>query len=266
MTNLVPMAGEGKRFKDVGYTTPKPLITVSGQPMIIQAVRTMPQSKDWIFVCRKEHVENYKIGEILRKEVPNAQIITVDKTTEGQASTCLLAKDLINKNEPLFIGCCDAGMAWDKKKWDELIADKSIDAVIWSFTKQQNLVINPKAWGWLDVDGNNVVKRISVKAPISEDPYNDQAVIGNFWFRAGQLFIDMAEELVKRNMRVNNEFYVDSIPNVMLEHGMKVVTFVVNKYIGWGTPNDLRTYEYWEEYFNKNPEHPYKKSKDPDYS
>ncbi len=266
MTNLVPMAGEGKRFKDVGYTTPKPLIPVSGKPMIIQAIKGMPPSDKWIFVCRKEHVENHKIDEILRKEIPNAQIITIDKTTEGQAATCLLAKDLIDKNEPLYIGTCDATKVWDLNKWNNLIADKSIDAVIWTFTKQFNLLINPKAWGWIDVDENNVVKNVSVKVPISENPYNDQAVIGAFWFRTGQLFIDMAEELIRRNIRINNEFYVDSIPNVMLEHGMKVVTFVVDKYIGWGIPTDLKTYEYWEEYFNKNPNHPYKKSVDSGYS
>jgi len=260
MINLVPMAGEGKRFKDAGYTIPKPLVFVSGKPMIIQAINTMPQSDKWIFICRKEHVENYKIDDILKREIPNVNIITVDKTTEGQAVTCLLAKNLIDRKEPLFIGCCDAGMVWNKNKWETLIVDKSIDAVIWTFTKQFNLIINSKAWGWVDVDGEeNVVKRVSVKVPISDVPFNDQAIIGNFWFKTGQLFIDMAEELIRRNIRVNNEFYVDSIPNVMLEHGKKVVTFVVDKYIGWGTPNDLKTYEYWEEYFTKNPEHPYKK-------
>ncbi len=251
MTNLVPMAGEGKRFKDVGYSTPKPLITVSGKPMIIQAANSMPKSDKWIFVCRKEHIDNYKIDQVLKGEFPSAQIITVDKTTEGQAATCLLAKDLIDRNEPLFIGACDNGMMWDEKKWNELISDKSIDAVVWAFTKQPNLVVNPKAWGWLDVDENNVIKRVSVKVPISEDPFNDQAVIGSFWFRTGQLFIDAAEELIRKNIRVNNEFYVDSIPNVLMENGKKVVTFVVDKYIGWGTPNDLKTYEYWEKYFNK---------------
>jgi len=266
MTNLIPMAGEGKRFKDVGYTTPKPFIPVSGKPMIIQAARSMPASDKWIFVCRKEHVDDYKISEVLRKEFTNAQIITVDKTTEGQAATCLLAKNLMDKDKPLFIGCCDAGMIWNRKKWGNLIGDKSIDAVIWAFTKQPNLVVNPKAWGWIDVDSNNVVKRMSVKIPISGNPFNDQAVIGNFWFRTGQLFIDMAEELIRKNIRVNNEFYVDSIPDVLIKHGKKVVTFVVDKYIGWGTPVDLQTYEYWEDYFNKNPEHPYKKSLDPDYS
>ncbi len=251
MTNLIPMAGEGKRFKDAGYTTPKPLIPVSGKPMIIQALNGMPQSDKWIFVCRKEHVDNYKIDEVLRKEIPNAQIITVDETTEGQAVTCLLAKDLIDKNEPLYIGACDATNVWDKNKWNSIVSDKKIDAILWTFAKQPNLAANPTAWGWVDVDGNDFVKSVSVKVPISDNPFNDQAIIGAFWFRTGQLFIDMAEELVARNIRVNNEFYVDSIPSVLLEHKKKVAAFTVDKYIGWGTPNDLKTYEYWEGYFRK---------------
>lgn len=254
-TNLIPMAGEGKRFKDEGYPLPKPLIPVSGKPMILQAINGMPPSEKWIFLCRKEHLENHKIDKTIKKEIPNAQIMKVEKLTEGQACTCLLAKDVIDKKEPLFIGACDNGMVWDKKKWEKLISDKSIDAVVWTFTKQTNLLINPKAWGWVDVGdeiaggSGKIIKKISVKVPISDNPYNDQAVIGSFWFRTGQMFIDLAEELVKRNMRVNNEFYVDSIPNLMIEKKMKVATFLVDKYIGWGTPNDLRTYEYWESYF-----------------
>ncbi len=251
MTNLVPMAGEGKRFKDAGYTTPKPLITVSEKPMIIQAIKGMPPSDKWIFVCRKEHIENYKVDKILKKKIPNAQIITIDKTTQGQTATCLLAKDLIDKKESLYIGTCDATKVWDINKWNSLIGDKKIDCIIWTFTKQFNLSINPKAWGWVDVDENNLVKKISVKVPISDTPYNNQAIIGAFWFRTGQLFVDIAEELIKRNIRVNNEFYVDSIPNLILEHGKRVSTFVVNQYIGWGTPADLQEYEYWENVFLK---------------
>src|SRR3989344_8295071 len=109
MTNLIPRAGIGKRFSDEGYTLPKPLIPVSGKPMIAQAIRSMPLADDWIFVCRKEHIEKYRVDEVLKNEIPSCKIISVDKTTEGQASTCLLAKDAMDMDKPLFIGACDNG-------------------------------------------------------------------------------------------------------------------------------------------------------------
>ncbi len=245
MTNLVPMAGLGKRFSDEGYSLPKPLIPVSGRPMIVQAIRSMPSDKDWVFVCRKEHIEKYHVDKILMKEAPSCKIIAVDKTTEGQASTCLLAKGFIDMEKPLFIGACDNGMVFDREKWKKLTSDKSIDAIILTFTRQPNMTRNPKAWGWV-VNDNGVVRDISVKVPVSDDPFNDHAVVGSFWFRTGQVFVDAAEQMIASNKRTNNEFYVDSVPMEIIANGGKVMIFDLKQYIGWGTPIDLREYEHWE--------------------
>ena len=250
MTNLIPMAGIGKRFSDEGYTLPKPLIPVSGKPMIAQAIRSMPLADDWIFVCRKEHIEKYRVDEVLKNEIPSCKIISVDKTTEGQASTCLLAKDAMDMDKPLFIGACDNGMVFDRDEWKKLTSDKNIDAVILTFTRQPNLTRNPKAWGWV-VNDKGVVQKISVKVPVSEDPFNDHAVVGSFWFRTGRIFVDAAEQMIAANKRTNNEFYVDSVPMEITENGGKVVIFDLDQYIGWGTPVDLREYEHWENVFVK---------------
>ena len=53
MANLIPMAGIGKRFSKEGYKLPKPLIPVSGMPMVVKAIKDMPSSNKWIFVVRK---------------------------------------------------------------------------------------------------------------------------------------------------------------------------------------------------------------------
>ena len=42
--NLIPMAGNGMRFKNVGYSTPKPLIPVHGKPMIVKAIESLPKA------------------------------------------------------------------------------------------------------------------------------------------------------------------------------------------------------------------------------
>ncbi|MEW9501057.1 hypothetical protein [Jeotgalibacillus marinus] len=42
---------------------------------------------------------------------------------------------------------------------------------------------------------------------------------------------------------------------------MKV--FEVDHYICWGTPNDLKTFEYWQSFFHKCNWHPYTLDKDP---
>ena len=247
MTNLVPMAGEGRRFADVGYTVPKPLIEVSGTPMIVKAIRSMPPSDDWVFVCRQEHIDKYGIDDVLKKELPNCEIIIVNKTTEGQASTCMLAKDIIDMDKPLFIGACDNGIIMDGNKWQRA-ASLDSDAIILTFTKQPNLTRNPKAYGWV-VEKNGLVERISVKVPVSEDPFGDHAVVGSFWFKSGRTFVDATEQMMRKNIRTNNEFYVDSVPMEIVANGGKVRMFDIEQYIGWGVPADLEEYEHWENVF-----------------
>ena len=42
MINIViPMAGEGSRFKQAGYAKPKPFIDVLGKPMIVQVIENL---------------------------------------------------------------------------------------------------------------------------------------------------------------------------------------------------------------------------------
>ena len=60
MKILIPMAGEGSRFKKEGYTFPKPLIDVNGKPMIQCVIENLDFDAHYIFLVRKEHIEKYK--------------------------------------------------------------------------------------------------------------------------------------------------------------------------------------------------------------
>lgn len=249
MINLIPAAGEWKRYKDEGYKIPKPLILVSGKPMVVTAAQSLPKTDKWIFLCRKEHINDYKINSELKSYFPNSEIIEVDKLTEGQASTCLLAKDFIDNDEELIIGACDNGMIWDKEKFEEL--KKEADCLVWTFRNNAAVKKKPQGYGWVVVDGENNALKTSVKIPISDNPIKDHAIIGAFWFKKGKIFVEAAENIIRKNIRVNNEFYVDSVVNEVIEAGYKVKVFEVEKYICWGTPDDLRRYQYWEEFFGK---------------
>ena len=79
----------------------------------------------------------------------------------------------------------------------------------------------------------------------------DHAIVGAFYFRRAQMFVDGVEAQVEKNRRVNGEFYVDVTMNELIEAGLSVRVFEIEKYVCWGTPNDLRTYEYWESYFGE---------------
>ncbi|OGY96860.1 MAG: hypothetical protein A2122_03125 [Candidatus Liptonbacteria bacterium GWB1_49_6] len=253
MVNVVLMAGHGKRFSDAGYAQSKPLIPVSGRPMIVRAAASMPPADRWVFVVREEHAENGELIESLKSIARDVSII-VDHDPIGQLNSCLVARNHYDREEGLFIGACDFGMEYDGLAYKELIQGKGgeiPDMVVWSFTAQPNLTRNPRAWGWLIQDSHGKITGVSVKVPISDDPYHDYAITGSFTFKSGKDFIVIAEELMRRGTRVKNEFYIDSMIGVAISLGRAVYSFPVNKYIGWGTPADYEEYCRWEEIFRK---------------
>jgi hypothetical protein len=87
-------------------------------------------------------------------------------------------------------------------------------------------------------------------------------VIGTFTFRNADLLRKCIESLKKRDGKVNEEFYLDSCINDAIALGMSCKLFEVDHYISWGTPNDLRTFEYWQNCFHQWDSHPYSRLTD----
>ncbi|MFC1648319.1 nucleotidyltransferase [Nanoarchaeota archaeon] len=251
MANVIPMAGEGTRFSKEGYTLPKPMIPVSGIPMILKVIRDLPPSNKWIFMVRQEHVEDYALDKLIKSELPDAIIVPVLETTEGQACTCMLAEPHLDDDEEVFIAACDNGYIYNKDKYDELRADKKVDSILWTFTQRETLSRNPTAWGWVNLEKDGLtIDDMSVKVPVSDDPFNDHAVVATFWFRTFKDFKDSVNLMIKEDYRIKNEFYVDSVPVFMKKLGKRTVIFDVEHYLGWGTPADLYDYQKLE-YFVK---------------
>lgn len=246
---LVPMAGAGSRFKDVGYTTPKPLLDILGKPMVVSAAEALPLADSYTFVVRDFQIQDFQIDQYLNKYFDSPNIVVLDHLTEGQAVTCLSAKSIINNDDELVIGASDNGMIYDIEQFNSL--KNSADAIVFSFRNNPSVTSKPEAYGWIKVKDDNVVDAMSVKVPISSTPMNDHAVVGAFWFNKGRYFVEAAERMIARNKRINNEFYVDECINDLIDLGYKVKVFEIEHYVCWGTPNDYETFNYWDEWFTK---------------
>lgn len=247
MINVILMAGHGKRFSEAGYKQSKPLIPVSGKPMILQAVKSMPKADKWVFVVREEHMQEKEVIDALKSVAENVSII-IDPNPLGQLNSCLVAKEFYDNDESLFVGACDLGMVWNEQEYSQLI-NSDAEMIVWSFTQQPNLTRNPQAWGWLKQNEQKQISGVSVKVPVSSDPFNDFAIVGSFSFKSGKLFLKLADELMRRGETVKGEYYIDSMTQVAVELGHKVMSFPVGKYIGWGVPADYEEYCFWERVF-----------------
>lgn len=252
-TLLLPMAGRGSRFEQEGYPAPKPLLEVNNLSMILQAVNCLPQSDNNVFMCLENHIKNFSIDKKLSNYYPNTRIVSINKTTQGQASTCQIGIDEvgIDLQSPILISACDNGVYYDSQKYQDMVNDTSIDIIVWTFRNNQASKTNPNAYAWLDVDDNGFVRYVSCKNFIYEDPLTTHAIVGTMFFRKCEYFTKGYNSNIKEDIRTNGEFYVDDVLNQNIKDGLKVKVFEVENYICWGTPNDFRTYNYWEDYFNK---------------
>jgi NDP-sugar pyrophosphorylase family protein len=259
---LIPLAGRGSRFSAEGYIDPKPLIEVSGKPMIVQAANSIPNSESHIFVTLKEHLDSYPLEEVLKEEFPSSKIIAINEVTEGQAITCDLGLKDVDPDASLLIAATDNGMIYNSEKYQDLIKVENIDAIIFTFRHHISSKINPQMYGWVKTDDNDNATGVSVKIPISDNPYNDHAIVGAFYFKKVEYFKNALENLLDKNIRINGEYYVDSLMGELIGLGYKVKVFEIDDYICWGTPNDYETFVYWQSFFHKVPWHPYRLEKD----
>lgn len=248
-TNLVPAAGIGARFREAGFTVPKPLIPVGGKPMILVSAESAPQPALWVFVCQKEHVGPFGLQRTLEEAYPGCRIIPVEKPTQGQASTCLLAKGEIQPDSPLLILACDSKIVWDAEKFRRLVSSLDLDAAVFTFRKSRLAALKPWMYGWVEIGEGGRAMRVSCKKPISETPINDHAVVGSFYFKSAGSFFWAVESMIRKGRMVNGEYYVDECMNELIEAGKIVRVFEVEKCISFGTPNELNTYLYWLDYF-----------------
>ena len=231
MNVLIPMAGAGKRFFDAGYVFPKPLIEVNNKPMIQWVIESLNLDANYIFIIQKEHQEKYNIQSVLKILQPNCKIIELDHLTEGAACTTLLAKNYIDNSNPLIIANSDQYISWNSSKALYEFNSKNLDGAILTFE-----AIHPK-WSYAKCDEEGYVTEVAEKKVISKN-----ATVGVYYWKHGSDYVSSAEEMIKKNIRVNNEFYVCPTYNEFLSKEKKVKIHNVDKMWGLGTPEDLNNF------------------------
>lgn len=232
MKVLIPMAGEGRRFAEAGYTFPKPLIEVNGKPMIQCVVENLGFDAEYIFLVRKEHLEKYAIrGTLEQITRGRCQIVEVDGLTDGAACTALLAGDLIDNEEELLIANSDQIVEFSRQNFEILRRFTDLDGIVFCFN-----AVHPK-WSFVRTDDEMLVREVAEKRPIS-----DIATCGIYYYRKGRHFVESAYCMMQKGLRVNNEYYIAPTYNEMIAAGGRIVPFFVHEMYGLGTPEDLEKF------------------------
>lgn len=228
------MAGAGSRFANAGYKKPKPFINILGKPMIKRVLENLNyEDANYIFILRKEHVEdNQEILENIKQNC-NANFVYIDQLTEGAACTVLLARKLINNNHPLLVANSDQIVDISIKDYINDALSRKLDGSILTFEDD-----DPK-WSYAKLNKDNLVTEVKEKAVIS-----NYATVGIYFYTKGSDFVNSSIDMIVNNDRVNNEFYVCPAYNYLIKQGGKIGIYNIKKsqMHGTGTPDDLNKY------------------------
>lgn len=227
---LVPMAGLGSRFAEQGYKLPKPLIDVSGAPMIQRVVESLGIDGTYIFVVQRSHYESYNLKEELSKIAPGCEIVVIDGITDGAARTTLLAKEFIDNDRPLIIANSDQIVEWCADEFVELTTDPSSSGAIALFKATDS------KWSYAQIK-DGIVSRVAEKVVIS-----DNASVGIYGWKHGHDYVRFATQMIAKGIKTNNEFYICPVYNEAIEAGHRIHPYFIDRMYGVGTPEDLLEY------------------------
>lgn len=209
MLNIViPMAGRGSRFVEAGYKTPKPLLPILGVPLIAHVVANLKPSSPhrFIFICQKFHKTEYSLSEILGEWLDEFEIIELNEITEGAACSVLMARNFINNDNPLMIANSD--------QWVDCEIDSYLGQM--ELNRYDGLIMTMKAshpkWSYARLNEDGQVIEVVEKKVVS-----DEATVGIYNFARGREFVSFAEQMIRKNLRVNGEFYVAPVYNEFIE-------------------------------------------------
>lgn len=236
---IMPMAGEGSRFVKAGWTIPKPLIELNGQPLFKHAISSVSAEgvpMKYSFTVRQEHIDEYAIDKGIRSFLPEANVFSVLKTTRGAVETCLMAESVIDDDDAVIVMDCD--LEFRSREFIEIIrkvlsmpADCANGGVLVSFESSE-----PK-YSYAELDKEGLVIRTAEKEVIS-----NHALCGAYFFSTGKEFKQIAHRLLDEPEFKKPEYYVSLLYNYMLQNGEKVYLAPMEEYYSYGTPEELQKY------------------------
>jgi NDP-sugar pyrophosphorylase family protein len=253
MKIVIPMSGSGNRFIEAGYKDPKPLIKVDGFPMIEYVINMFPGEPDenFIFICRDEHLKNTNMREILKSLKPNCTIVESEPAKLGPVYAVTKAFDYIKDEDQVIVNYCDFFQNWDYLDFKKTVNENQCDGNVVSYIGfHPHLLIENNYYATTKVNENNYASEIREKYSFTKDKTKCPQSGGTYYFKKGSYIKKYFKELIDRDINLNGEYYVSLIYNLMIEDNLKIHVYdKVSHFCQWGTPGDLKAYEYWLEIF-----------------
>lgn len=251
MNKVILMAGEGQRFKNVGYTVPKPFIETKGKMIYEHCLDSFGETyknETLIFAVRESHKEYLAR---IQEKCPNSKLVFFDKLTRGNLETAFLTLKKIenlNLELPLLILDSDNSgnygcdfLSFVKNCSGDCAAitvfEPQDDSAKWLFLKPSFFPQNPKIWNL-----NTIASKVSEKDPngIKLGMY---PAIGTFFFSKTSFFLEIAEEILNKHKGTSEIYMSMALKKMLSQYNLPIYLHKIETFISLGTPEDLKKFE-----------------------
>lgn len=236
------MAGEGKRFRKIGFTCPKHEIIAQNHSLFELSLLSLKDffNEEFLFIVRKGH---YKVSFIDEKckliGIDQYKIIEIDKLTAGQAETALYADQYISLSDSVVIYNIDTYVEEYCIKRSDI--SPGFDGFIPAFPADGD------KWSFVLLDDNNQVVDIAEKERIS-----NLGTIGLYYFKSWNNYKEIYMKYCSEVQRRYKEIYIAPLYKYMIDQGQRISASIITKekIHCLGTPDDILEFD--PLYINKN--------------
>ncbi|MEN9880952.1 MAG: hypothetical protein RLZZ308_135 [Candidatus Parcubacteria bacterium] len=251
MKIIIPMSGQGKRFKEKGYLDPKPLITVSGKPIIEHVVNMFPKDSDFIFICNKNHLQSTAIRSVLERVAPRGKILEIDEHSYGPVHATSFSFPLIDDIEEVIVSYCDYSMVFDYNGMLEKVREGGYSGAVPAYTGFHPHLLHKGVYGGILRDSGGVMLDYKEKHSFTENLMDSHHSAGMYYFKTGKELKDYTKELIDSDVNINGEKYTSMLYYFYLRDGKKISVPEASVFMQWGTPEDLEEYVFFENELHK---------------
>jgi NDP-sugar pyrophosphorylase family protein len=250
MQLIIPMSGVGQRFKEKGFVLPKPLIPISGRPMVQHVVEMFPGVEDVLFIVNKEHFEDLDLNleARLMKIAPNAEIKVIEPHKLGPAWAIQQSSEFVKLDVPVVVNYCDFACTWDFTAFREKL-HSGIDGLIATYSGFHPHMLHNNQYAYLELNESGNLIQIQEKLPFTSLPMDEPASSGTYGFGSGQILLEAIRTQIINNDAYNQEFYSSLTYKNMVNSGKIVKSFEIERFFQWGTPEDFIDFKMKKDFF-----------------
>ena len=241
MKIIIPMTGKSSRFKKAGIKTPKQFLKIENNYILKHIIDMFPGEKDINLIVNSLDLQNNDFKKYMM-DFTKYNIHEIDFQESGPGGA-LLESEILNTKSEVLINYCDFANIWDWNKFKEFINKNQPDGVVPAYFGIHPHNIYDNDYAFIKNDDDKILN-IREKESFTNKKINEYASTGSYYFKSGLLADKYIKRIFEKEKFVNDEVYISTPYEEMLNDSLDVRVFHIDYFFQWGTPEDYLEFEY----------------------